>query len=291
MDRSFWKDYGVLVLCGIVGLATTTIVLSNLTGQPLLPRIDFKAELAPYLPGLLAILKTIALVVGICILAIIVGLATIPFRDWLEHQQEQRINRRASRVTHQGPVPVNDYQQKHRVAMPATDMLERAFPPEKIERALNEGITLRRNVIALLEQYNGHRDRSHDLAVVLVVELNQVVARLKQDSKPAASASQTALNGPSWRAVAELVSWYKKEPVARLRASRDAFRAIGVQVPDVDLQPGGDFNEWVRGLAEIKPSPTALDGPSVVEKQSRNIDGRRTDRRAAQRSQPRKRRG
>lgn len=287
-EVAFFISVFLLVVYGLSFLSPDT------SSNP--PAIGLKDLVAPYLPALLAILKAVL----ICILTIIIGLATIPFRDWLERQQEKRINKRASKVAQEirAPIPANDYRQKHQIEIPVAS--ENVARTQVLSHALHERMALRSGVIALLnnlDNWAGSKERETANAESLIAELKQRIGALEQEArKPVARPSQTALSGPSWRAIAELVSWYKKEPVARLRASRDAFRAIGVQVPDVDLQPGGDFNEWVRGLAEIKPSPTALDGPPVVEKQARNVAGplpdqpRTADRRAAQRSQPRQRR-
>lgn len=288
-EVAFFISVFLLVVYGLSFLSPDT------SSNP--PAIGLKDLVAPYLPALLAILKSVL----ICILTIIIGLATIPFRDWLERQQEKRINKRASKVAQEirAPIPANDYRQRHQIEVPVAP--ENVARTQVLSHALHERMALRSGVIALLnnlDNWEGSKERETANAESLIAELKQRIGALEQEArKPVARPSQTALNGPSWRAIAELVSWYKKEPAIGLKASRNAFRAAGIRISDVDLQPGGEFGEWVRSMAEIKPYPIASASP-VVEEKPTELSGRtsiqdagRTDRRAAQRSQPRKRRG
>lgn len=265
------------------------------------PSVTLKDLLAPYVPGAIAILEAI----GICILAIAVSLVIIPFRNWLAWQQKKHISKRVSKVAQEvevakAPVPVNDYRQRHQIAMPATEAPEQVARTQVLSHALHERLALRSGVIALLNNLGnwiGSEEREKASAENLVAELKQAIGALEQKSRqPVAKASQSALNGPSWRDMAQLVEWCRKEPAIGLKASRNAFRAAGIRISDADLQPGGAFNEWVSNL-EVLPSPTAHGVPSVDAKQAESVGGRQTDqprtadRRAAQRSQPRKRRG
>lgn len=285
-EIAFFIGVFFLIVYGLSFLAPTP---ANST-----PSVTLKDLLAPYVPGAIAILEAI----GICILAIAVGLVIIPFRNWLAWQQEKHISNRASKVVHN--VPINDYRQRHQTATPATEAPEQVARTQVLSHALHERLALRSGVIALLNNLGnwiGSEEREKASAENLIAELKQAIRALEQKSRqPVAKASQSALNGPSWRDMAQLVMLARKEPAMRLRATRDAFRALGVQVPDTDLQQGGAFNEWVRNL-EILPSPTAHGVPDVDAKQA-EMDGRtgkrdtgRTERPSMQRSQPRKRRG
>lgn len=297
MDREFWREWWPVIGFGLLGITGSTIAISSVTGQPLLPHVDFRSVLASYAPGAMAILKGIGLAVLITIATAVTTFVILYVRAWIERKME-KLPKRASKSesSRARDMTVNDYRQKHpmRVAVPIeTDSTKRAISPQALTHALLERIALRNGIIALLNRHHawsssGEREKAS--AEILIASLGQMVSELEaKASQPVAMASQTVLNAPSWREIAELVSWTRKAPAIRLRASRDAFRAIGIQVPDADLQPGGAFNEWVRGLnVEPMPSPTAPIPPAVDEKQATdNGHERRTLRRT--RALPRKR--
>lgn len=305
MDRDFWRENWPIAVCGLLGLTVSAVLLSNATGQPLLPQIDFKAEIAPYIPGLLAISKTAALVTIITVAIAVAGFLTLYARSFISYKMEQLASKktveRTKHVARHG-VPINDYRQRHQIAMPATEMPEQVARTQVLSHALHERLALRSGVIALLndlDDWTSSEEREQASAESLIAELKQAIkikVLERKSRRPVAKPSQSALNGPSWRDMAQLVEWCRKEPAIGLKASRNAFRAAGIRISDADLQPGGAFNEWVRNL-EVLPSPTAHGVPDVDAKQA-EMDGRtgkrdtgRTERPSMQRSQPRKRKG
>lgn len=285
-EVAFFIGVFVLVVYALSFLSPDT------TSEP--PTTSLKELLAPYIPGAIAILKGLLLAIVITAAAIIVGLLVIPVRNWLKYQMEQYANELddSERETVAREIRINGqgYQVREKPV---------AAPDHRIQKALQEKHLLYTGLLSLLRRYDGNKERStlEPQSHELIGELERVLERLKWEASH--KAPQSALNGPSWQDVARVVAWARSEPAMRLRATRDVFRAIGVQVPDADLQPGGTFNEWVRGLnVEPTPSPIAPIATSVNEKQAKSDAGRVTDaprtannRPAMGRSQPRKRRG
>lgn len=125
LDKTWWRDNGALLLFGLVGLTSSVLLLSQVTGQPLLPRISLSELLAPYVPGALAIAKTLALAILITGGVILLWLLVVPFRDWLIYQLEQRneadeqpitIYATHNELTEERQFPIKDYRTSERPA-------------------------------------------------------------------------------------------------------------------------------------------------------------------------------
>lgn len=246
MDKEFWKENGIVIFFAAVGLITSTVVLSYQTGQPLLPKIDWGGLLMPLLPGFLAIVKAGALVVGFALVGVFVYGVVVPVRDWLVKE----LAKRPAKAPKKSGFKYNDY----RTAVAAPTMQQTYPRMDEQERRAYAALHI--GVRQLLEKHAG----GHKAATVegLLQELDQALARPKV--APAAPGSL------DWRLIAGLVNWVRSEPTLRLRATRDAFRAIGIAVPEADVQKGGTFNEWVRRMGG--PSPTVAEVPSQDQKQA-----------------------
>lgn len=242
MDKEFWRDNWPLIVFGSIGLLLTTGLLGYATGQPLLPQVDWQALVAPYLPGLIAIGKAGL----VTFLAIALCLALVPFRDWLIRKQQLGAEERRRKMLH---VPVHHYGSNSNHRPPAMAQID----PRELKHLRQDHQLLYRGIVAICDKHlGGARPATiHGL----LNELEFVIAQLQEQS---ATPAQAAPSGPNWRAIAQLVGWAREERAPRLRASRDAFRAAGVPIPEADVKPGGDFNEWVRQMgSEATPSPTA----------------------------------
>lgn len=144
-EVAFFIGVFVLVVYALSFLSPDT------TSKP--PTVSLKELLAPYIPGLLAILKGALLAIVITAAAIIVGLLVIPVRNWLKYQMEQYANElddseRETVAREMGPV-INDYRQNHRarhqmiVPVAATD--------SRLEGVIQERDEWRRKYNALLQ--------------------------------------------------------------------------------------------------------------------------------------------
>jgi hypothetical protein len=246
MDREFWNRNGIMIGVGLLGLIFSSVVLSYQTGQPLLPKIDWAGLLMPLLPGFLAILKAGAIVVAFALVGSLVYIVVIPVRDWLAAE----LAKRPAKAPKKPGFRYTDY----RTAVAAPTMQQTYPRMDEQERRAYAALHI--GVRQLLEKHAG----GHKAATVegLLQELDQALARPKV--APAAPASL------DWRLIASLLNWARAEPTLRLRATRDAFRAIGIAVPEADVQKGGTFNEWVRRMGG--PSPTVAEVPSQDQKQA-----------------------
>lgn len=253
MDKEFWRDNWPLIVCGGAGLLSTIGLLGYVTGQPLLPQVDWQALVAPYLPGLIAIIKAGVAAAAITVISVALCLVLIPFRDRLIRTGQEKAEEHRRKMLH---VPVHHYGSNSNHRPPAMAQID----PRELEHLRQDHQLLYRGIVAICDKHlGGARPATiHGL----LDELQFVIARLQEQS---VAPAQAAPGGPNWCAIAGLVAWArggaKEGSAPRLRAFRDAFRAAGVPIPEVDVKPGGDFNEWVRQMGgEATPSPTA---PSV----------------------------
>lgn len=143
-EVAFFIGVFVLVVYGLSFLSPDT------TSEP--PTTSLMELLAPYIPGVLAILKALLLAIVITAAAIIIGLLVIPIRNWLKYQMEQYAtelddSERETVAREMGPV-INDYRQSHRarhqmiVPVAATD--------SRLESVIQERDEWRRKYNALL---------------------------------------------------------------------------------------------------------------------------------------------
>lgn len=152
-DKNFWKDNGVLIACGLIGLSISAVLLSHQTGQPLLPQISLKELLAPYISGVLAILKGLLLAIVITAAAIIIGLLVIPIRNWLKYQMEQCANELddSERETVAREIRINGqgYQREKPVAAPREALLD-GLQQQRLQNAIDERNEWQRKYMELL---------------------------------------------------------------------------------------------------------------------------------------------
>ncbi len=244
MDKDFWRENWPLFLFGGVGLFGSMALLSHQTGQPLLPQFDFRAMVAPLVPGLVAILRAGVTAIGILLVVLLAFFTLIPIRDWFVSERK--------RLAKQSKLKINDYRKTERAqeVAPGNSWIE--------QKEKRDYSTLYLGVASLLDRHAG----GHRAATVegLLQELERALAT------PKATPAVAAPSASDWRLIAQLVKWARGADSLRLRATRDAFRTAKIAVPEADVQKGGAFNEWVMGLAP--PSPITPEVSVADEKQA-----------------------
>ena len=119
------KEYGFFIAMFLLIVYGISFLAPDETSRPRV--VNLGELLAPYVPGLLAIIKTAVIVLAITAAFIIVGLIAIPFRDWLEYQLAGRKEQRE--MTEQGHTaepaitftldfPIKDYRKQERPVAP-----------------------------------------------------------------------------------------------------------------------------------------------------------------------------
>lgn len=268
MDREFWRDNWVLLLCGSIGLTCTAVALSYMTGQPLLPQIDWGALLLPLVPGVIAILRGGVLAIAILVISL-AAIVIIPrVRNRLAEWQEERNKARAARAKAAqrtavaSTLKVHDWREQGK---PRT-MVQVPYPHE-IEAENRRLSEVYQGVRAIV----GKHKPGGSTAIVphqLLQELEEVIATL---SRPQVVGNPAK----NWRELARVIEWARGEQQLPVRATRDIFRGLGVQLPEADAKRGGAFNEWVKGLPPL--SPTASVDPISDEKQATDATDGPTD--------------
>jgi hypothetical protein len=235
-------------------------LLSFLAPRPVgaAPQVDWQATVAPYVPGFIAIIRGGVLGIAFIAIALFAVATILPVRDWIAERTKKRSKHQERALR------INDYRAS---STTQADLRE-------LKNLRQDHSLLYSRVSAICDKHlGGNRPATiHGL----LGELEFIISRLQeQGSTP----SQGAPGSPNWRAIAQLVEWARYEPVPRLRSTRDAFRAIGVTIPEADAQRGGEFNEWVVGMRSMAtPSPTVLDASvtddSTVADADATTDGR-----------------
>lgn len=230
-------------------------LLSFLAPRPVgaTPQADWQELAAPYLPGLVAIVKGLLLAAAFTVLAALLCFILLPFRDWMIHRQQLHAEEHRRKMLH---VPVNHYGSVSNHRPPAMAQID----PRELKHLRQDHQLLYSRVAAICDKHIGGERPATTHG--LVIEIEYLVSRFEaQLQEQSVAPAQAAPSGPNWRAIAHLVEWARSEPKLRFRATRDAFRAAGVPVPEVDARKGGGFGEWVKVTGmEPASSPTA---PSV----------------------------